>query len=158
MPASTAPLSLDAMRALVGQPIGTSAWFLVDQARIDAFADTTQDHQFIHVDPARAQAESPFGGTIAHGLLTLSMLSAMAGDAWPRIEGERVGINYGFDAVRFLAPVRAGRRIRGHFVLKDLRPKEPGRWLRVVEVTVEIEDEARPALVAQWLAMSVLDT
>jgi acyl dehydratase len=151
-----ATLTLDACRALVGQEIGVSTWFTIDQARIDAFAAATGDHQFIHVDPERARAETPFGGTIAHGLLTLSMLSAMVYDAVPGIEGERMGINYGFDAVRFVAPVRAGRRIRARFVLEALTERQPGQWLRTTGVTVEIDGEPRPALVARWLGLSVL--
>lgn len=149
-------LTLDDCRALVGREIGVSRWFTIDQARIDAFAATTEDHQFIHVDPERARAETPFGGTIAHGLLTLSMLSAMVYDAVPRLAGERMGINYGFDAVRFVAPVRAGQRIRARFVLEALTERQPGQWLRTTGVTVEIDGETRPALVTRWLGLSVM--
>lgn len=149
-------LDLAAHLALVGQEVGVSSWHLIDQARIDAFAAATDDHQFIHVDPERARAETPFGGTIAHGLLTLSMLPAMVYEVMPRLAGERMGINYGFDAVRFVAPVRAGRRIRARFVLQAMAERAPAQWLRTTGVTVEIEGEERPALVAQWLGLSVV--
>src|SRR5437763_327889 len=108
--------SLDQIRARIGQEIGVSAWLLVDQARIDAFAEVTEDRQFIHVDPEGA-ARTPFGGTVAHGFLTLSLLSRMAADATLMPETTKMGVNYGFEKVRFLAPVRAGRRVRGRFTL-----------------------------------------
>src|SRR4051812_896606 len=116
--------SLDEIRARVGQEIGVSDWLTVDQARIDAFADVTEDRQFIHVDPEGA-AKTPFGGTIAHGFLTLSLLSRMAADAMLVPEGTRMGINYGFEKVRFLAPVRSGKRIRGRFTLTSFEEKRP---------------------------------
>lgn len=160
MPASSPSvppvLDLAAHLDLVGQEVGVSSWHLIDQGRIDAFAAATDDHQFIHIDPERARTETPFGGTIAHGLLTLSMLPAMVYETMPRLAGERMGINYGFDAVRFVAPVRAGRRIRGRFVLQAMAERAPGQWLRTTGVTVEIEGETRPALVAQWLGLSVV--
>ena len=109
-------MTLNDLRALVGKQIGLSDWITVDQARIDAFAAVTEDHQFIHVDPARA-AQTPFGGTIAHGFLTLSLLSAMHYNAIPDIAGTLHAVNYGFERIRFLSPVRSGVRIRGRFVL-----------------------------------------
>jgi len=133
----------------VGETIGTSDWLLVDQARIDAFAEVTQDHQFIHVDPAQA-ALTPFGGTIAHGFLTVSLLTPMLHDACEPI-AVTASLNYGFDKLRYLAPVRAGKRIRGHFKLLEMTEKHPGQWLQKVEATVEIEDETKPALIAEWL-------
>ena len=140
------------LAAKVGQDIGTSDWILVDQPRIQAFADATDDHQFIHVDPERAKL-TPFGGTIAHGFLTLSLLTALA-ERLPdsRIEGVKMGINYGFDKVRFLTPVPAGVRIRGHFKLLSLEEKRPGQWQQTQEVSVEIEDQKKPALIAEWIA------
>ncbi|HEX8446210.1 MAG TPA: MaoC family dehydratase [Sphingomonas sp.] len=140
------------LQAKVGQEIGVSDWIMVDQPRIQAFADATDDHQFIHVDPERAKM-TPFGGTIAHGFLTLSLLSALA-ERLPdsRIEGVKMGINYGFDKVRFLTPVAAGVRIRGRFKLLSLEEKRPGQWQQTQEVSVEIEDQKKPALIAEWIA------
>lgn len=152
-----ASISLAELTALVGQEVGVSRWFAVDQARIDGFADVTEDHQFIHVDPDRAKAETPFGATIAHGFLTLSMLSAMACDAQPKIAGTRMGINYGFDKVRFLSPVLSNARIRGRFVLKALELKAADAFDTAWAVTVEIEGQKRPALTAEWLNRMYLD-
>ena len=142
--------------AQVGRWSTTSAWRTLDQARIDAFAEITEDHQFIHVDPTAAAA-TPFGGTIAHGFLTLSLLSAMAMEGVIALEGMTMGVNYGFEKVRFLQPVRSGQRIRGRFALKDLRRRGPGEYLLAYAVTVEIEGEDRPALVAEWLTLQLVD-
>ncbi len=152
MSADTLPRTLAAseLETLVGTEVGVSSWYLIDQVRIDAFAEVTQDHQFIHVDPERA-AETPFGGTIAHGFLTLSLLSAMGVEAQPKIKGATMGINYGFDKVRFLAPVKAGSRVRGRFVLSRLSRPKPQEVDIVWQSTVEIENGKRPALVAEWL-------
>ena len=139
----------------IGSEIGVSRWFEISQARIDAFAEVTEDMQFLHVDPAAA-ASTPFGGTIAHGFLTLSMLSAMAYDAVPRVEGVAMGVNYGFDKVRFVAPVRAGARIRAHFKLLALTQRSGTEWQMRNAVEVEIEGAAKPALIAEWLSMFVL--
>ncbi|MEO6113045.1 MAG: MaoC family dehydratase [Sphingomicrobium sp.] len=144
--------SLDDIRAKVGQPIGTSDWIEVDQDRITAFADATEDRQFIHVDPAAA-AQTPFGGTIAHGFLSLSLLSRMAADVMQVPDTTRMAVNYGLDRVRFIAPVRAGKRVRGHFILDGADDKAPGQLLLRHSVTVEIEGEAKPALTAQWLGL-----
>lgn len=144
------------LAALNGQRL-RSDWHLLDQARIDAFGALTGDLQFIHVDPVRAAAETPFGGTIAHGYLTLAMLAVMAAEALPRFEGLRSSLNYGFDKVRFLAPVRAGRRVRGHFVLAEAHAGEGGAWRVRWSVEVEIEAEPRPALVAEWWTLLVID-
>jgi acyl dehydratase len=144
--------SLEEIRSKVGQEVGTSDWILVDQDRIDRFADVTEDHQFIHVDP-EAAAKTPFGGTIAHGFLSLSLLSRMAADAMQVPEGVRMGVNYGFEKVRFLAPVRAGKRVRGRFTLLSAEEKRPGQWQFLHKVDVEIEGEAKPALTAEWIGM-----
>jgi acyl dehydratase len=148
-------MSMDAFRALVGKEMGVSRWFEIDQSRIDAFATNTEDHQFIHVDPERAAA-SPFGGTIAHGFLSMSMLAAMAYDAQPSIEGQAMSVNYGFDRVRMLSPVRAGSRIRGRFVLASITDRGPKEFMTKTETTVEIEGSDKPALVAEWLGITYL--
>jgi acyl dehydratase len=144
--------SIEDIRARVGQEIGLSEWILIDQARIDAFAEVTGDPQFIHVDPVAA-ARTPFGGTIAHGFLTLSLLSRMAADAMLRPYGVKMGVNYGFERVRFMAPVRSGKRVRGRFALVRCEEKKPGQWQFVHNVTVEIEGEEKPALVADWIGL-----
>ncbi len=144
--------SLDEIRAKVGHPIGTSDWIAVGQERIDAFADATEDRQFIHVDQALA-AQTPFGGTIAHGFLSLSLLSRMAADVMLVPDTTRMAVNYGLDRVRFLAPVRSGKRVRGHFTLDGIDDKAPGQLLIRQTVSVEIEGEEKPALTAQWLGL-----
>jgi acyl dehydratase len=144
--------SLDQIRARVGQEIGASSWILVDQQRIDAFADATEDHQFIHIDEAAAKAAG-LGGTIAHGFLSLSLLSRMAADAMLVPQGLKMAVNYGFDRVRFLAPIRSGSRVRGRFTLDSLEEKAPGQWLLRHSVIVEIEGKDKPALSAQWLGL-----
>jgi acyl dehydratase len=144
------------LAAHIGQEIGLSEWIEIDQSRIDQFADVTEDHQFIHLDPVRAAKETPFGGTIAHGFLSLSMLSRMAMDIAFVLDGMVMGINYGFDKVRFLVPVSSGKKIRGRFVLEDAVEKSPGQWMLRFGVSVEIEGEAKPALIAQWLTMQVV--
>ena len=144
--------SLDDIRSRVGDEVGVSSWMTVDQARIDAFADATEDHQFIHVDPAAAAAAG-LSGTIAHGFLSLSLLSRMAADATLLPESLKMALNYGFDRIRFLAPVRSGKRVRGRFVLDSVEEKAPGQWLMRHLVTVEIEGEDKPALTAIWLGL-----
>lgn len=144
--------TLDEIKRRIGSEIGVSDWILVDQARIDAFADVTDDHQFIHIDP-EAAAKTPFGGTIAHGFLTLSLLSRMAADAMLRPDGVKMGVNYGFEKVRFLTPVRSGKRVRGRFTLLSFDEKRPGQWQFVHQVAVEIEDEDKPALIADWIGL-----
>ena len=136
------------LQALVGQPLGTSDWIDVDQARISNFADATGDHQWIHVDPARAAA-GPFGGTIAHGFLTLSLLPRLMAAAFEVADVQR-GINYGLDRLRFPAVVPAGSSIRGHFRLDAWTQVDGGAHL-VVEATVEVRGQAKPACVAHWL-------
>ena len=144
------------LRHRIGQEVGTSDWVEVTQAMIDRFADLTGDHQYIHVDPARA-ADTPFGGTIAHGFLVLSLLSRMRMEIGFELSGARMSINYGFDRVRLMSPVRAGSRIRTRFVLKDLLERSPGQWLSTLTATVEIEGQAKPVLVADWLGVQVVD-
>jgi acyl dehydratase len=143
--------TIDEIRSRVGKETGVSSWIMIDQARIDAFADATEDRQFIHVDPAAAQAA--FGGTIAHGFLSLSLLSRMGAEAMLMPEGMKMAINYGLDRVRFLAPVRSGKRVRGRFTLDSVEEKAPGQWLLHHNVSVEIEDEEKPALAALWLTL-----
>jgi len=141
--------------SLIGQEVGLSRWITVDQARIDAFARITEDEQFIHVDPERAKA-TPFGGTIAHGFLTLSLASAMSYDAVAPLDGVVMGVNYGFDKLRFLAPVPAGSKVRGRFRLLSAEDKGDGRWLLKHELTVEIEGADKPGLIAEWLGMQMV--
>jgi len=148
MPVAT----LDQIRSRIGEKVGVSTWLTVDQARIDAFADATEDRQFIHVDPAAA-AQTPFGGTIAHGFLTLSLLSRMGAEAMLLPDVLKMAVNYGFDRVRFLSPVKAGKRVRGRFVLDSVEEKAPGQILVRHTVTVEIEGEDKPALTASWLGL-----
>ena len=142
-------MKLQELQAKVGEELGVSDWFLVDQARIDAFADCTDDHQFIHVNPEMAKA-TPLGSTVAHGFLTLSLLSAMAESALEKPEVQ-FAINYGFDKIRFLSFVKSGARVRGRFKLIELTEKRPGQWQGKFEATVEIENETKPALGAEWI-------
>ena len=144
--------SLDEIRSRIGEEVGVSSWLTVDQPRIDAFAEATEDHQFIHVDP-QAAAASGLGGTIAHGFLSLSLLSRMAAEGMLIPEGVKMALNYGFDRVRFLAPVKSGKRVRGRFTLDSVEEKAPGQVLMRHLVTVEIEGEDKPALAAAWLGL-----
>nr|WP_249139296.1 MaoC family dehydratase [Bradyrhizobium japonicum] len=137
---------------MVGKEIGVSSWHLIDQPRIDTYADVTEDHQFIHVDPERAK-ETAFGTTIAHGFLTMSMLSVMSYEVMPAIAGTTMGVNYGFDKLRFISPVRSGKRVRGRFVLAEAKLRKPNELQSRTNVTVEIEGEDKPALVADWLGL-----
>ena len=146
MPVAT----IEEIQGRVGSEIGVSDWLLVDQARIDAFADITEDHQFIHVDPERA-AKTPFRGTVAHGFLTLSLLSQMAAGVMLIPPTIKMAVNYGFEKVRFIAPVRSGKRVRGRFKMLSAEEKRASQWQITYEVTVEIEDEDKPALIADWI-------
>jgi len=147
--------SLTEIKSRIGEEVGVSDWINIDQARIDAFADATEDRQFIHVDPAAA-ARTVFGGTVAHGFLTLSLLSRMGADAILVPDGMKLAINYGLDRVRFLATVPSESRIRGRFTLDSVEEKAAGQWLLRHTVTVEIEGERKPALTALWLALIVV--
>ena len=146
MPVAT----IEEIQERVGTEIGMSDWILIDQNRIDAFAAITEDHQFIHVDPERAK-QTPFRGTVAHGFLTLSLLSRMAGGVMLHPESMRMAVNYGFEKVRFMAPVKSGKRVRGRFRMLSAEEKRASQWQITYEVTVEIEDEDKPALVADWI-------
>ncbi|MDQ6432457.1 MaoC family dehydratase [Mesorhizobium sp. LHD-90] len=150
------PITLEQAKAGVGQEAGVSPWRVVTQEMIDQFADATDDHQFIHCDPERAARETSFGGTIAHGFLTLSLLSAMAFETVPRIEGADIGINQGFDTLRFVTPVKTGARIRTRFVLAKLKAR-PSGWIEIEhDVTIEIEGSLKPALTARWLTLAFI--
>ena len=152
-PAET--VTLHALEQRIGAPLGTSEWFLVDQARVNAFADVTLDHQYVHVDPERAKG-TPFGGTIAHGLLTLSLIVHLCLDFVPKLEGTKLLLNYGFDKVRFVSPVGVGSRIRATGSLGGVSERAPGQVLVEIDVVVEIEGQEKPALVAEWLSLHVL--
>jgi acyl dehydratase len=155
-PAMTDDLTPEVLKARVGQVLGVSEWLLIDQQRIDAFADVTEDHQFVHVDP-QAAAATPFGGTIAHGLLTLSLIVRLCWDFVPRVRGTRLLLNYGFDKVRFVAPVKVGSRIRARGELAAVEERRARQVLIDLAVTIEIENQAKPALVAQWLSLHLLE-
>lgn len=146
-------LTIDQLKEKIGQEIGVSKWIEVPQSMIDTFADVTHDHQFIHVDPVKAKM-TPFGGTIAHGFLTVSLLSAMAYDGLPGIERQGMGVNYGFDKLRLISPVKAGAKVRGRFVLKALESKNPMQHQLTYAVTVEIEGSDKPALAADWVTLA----
>ena len=146
-------LPLDEYRGRVGMLLGVSDWILIEQGMIDQFADVTRDWQFIHIDSIRAK-ETPFGGTIAHGLLTLSLVSAMSFTAVPAIAGAQIGINYGFNSIRFISPVLAGSRVRGSFTLKQFVERQPRQWQSTLDVRVDIENVSKPALIAEWLTLT----
>ena len=151
------PIPLERAQQAVGTEIGLSEWRVVTQEMIDKFADATDDHQFIHVDPERAAAETPFGGTIAHGFLSLSLLSAMAYEVIPPVEGASMGINYGFDTLRFVSPVKSGARVRARFKLAEINVR-PSGWVHInYSVTIEIEDQIKPALTAKWLTLAIVE-
>ena len=136
----------------VGQQIGTSDWVEMTQERINTFADATGDHQFIHIDEEKAKM-TPFGGTIAHGFLTLSMIPYLSANSdLPKVDGVKMGVNYGGNKTRFISPVKSGKRIRGHWKLIDLTEKRPGQWQQTHEITIEIEGEEKPALIAEWIS------
>ena len=143
------------LQSLVGTEIGTSEWLEIDQGRIDTFAEVTEDRQFIHVNKELAE-KTPFGGTIAHGFLTLSLLSHFSEASGLVIEGVKMGINYGFEKIRFLAPVPNGSRVRGRFFLKSVVEKKEGNFLITYQVSVDIEGSEKPALVADWLTLQLI--
>ena len=147
-----ATITVDEMKDRIGTET-VSEWVEVTQAMIDKFADATGDHQFIHIDPDMAKM-TPFGGTIAHGFLTLSLmplLSSKVVDA-PKLEGVKMGVNYGGNKVRFLTPVRSGSKVRGRFKLIEFDEKRPGQWQQTNEFTVEIEGQEKPAMIAEWIS------
>jgi len=146
-------IPLDEYRNQVGMLLGVSDWIVIEQGTIDQFADVTRDWQFIHIDPVRAK-ETPFGGTIAHGLFTLSLVSAMSFTAVPAIAGARMVINYGFNSIRFISPVLSGSRVRGSFTLKQFVERQPRQWQSTLDVRVDIENALKPALIAEWLTLT----
>lgn len=152
-----ATMTIKELMASAGTLERTSDWVMVDQELINKFADATYDHQFIHVDETRAKSETPFGGTIAHGFLSLSLMSHFVENCMPKIENAAMGINYGFEKIRFLMPVPAGSRLRGHFKLIECSERRPGEYLDRYEVSVEIENQEKPALVAEWLGLTILN-
>ena len=141
----------------VGSEVGISPWVTVDQTMIDKFADVTMDPQFIHVDEKRAKLETSFGGTIAHGFLSLSLASKFAIDTFPPEPGQLMGINYGLNKVRFLNPVKNGARIRGRFVMNRVTRKSEFKILRELGLTIEIENDLTPALYAEWLGLAIFE-
>ncbi len=147
--------ALAGLQAKLGSEIGVSNWIRIDQQMIDAFGAITSDNQWIHTDPARAAAGSPFGTTIAHGFLTLSLASRFVYDCFTPPPGQALGINYGFDKLRFLSPVPVGAQVRGRFVLKEITKRSPTALLRKTAMTIEIDGLEKPALVADWLGMMV---
>lgn len=150
------PISPDGLEDIIGSEV-VSKWLVVSQNMIDLFADATNDHQFIHTDPERAAKETPFGGTIAHGFLSLSLLSTLAYETLPPIEGASMGINHGFDKLRFVAPVKTGSRVRARFRLESANSR-PSGWVQMTyAVTMEIENSIKPAFTATWLTLSVIE-
>jgi len=139
------------LKAKEGQSLGTSEWVVMSQERINQFAEATGDHQFIHVNEEAAKM-TPFGGTIAHGFLTLSMIPYLSANSdLPKVSGVKMGVNYGGNKTRFISPVRSGKRIRGHWKLVELVEKRPGQWQQTHEITIEIEGEDKPALITEWI-------
>lgn len=145
--------ALEGLRAKIGEELGVSDWVDISQDRISKFADVTEDHQFIHVNADMAKKFTPFGGTIAHGFLTLSLLSRFGETGLPKIDGVKMGMNYGLNKVRFISPVPSGSRIRGRFVLGSAQEKSPGQILVSYQVSVEIDGADKPAMVAEWLTL-----
>jgi acyl dehydratase len=148
-------VSIDEMSGAVGKEMGVSAWTLIDQPMVDAFAKLTGDTYFIHTNPERAKKETPFGGSIAHGFLTMSLLANMAYQAAPGIRETKTGVNYGFNRLRFVAPVPTGSRVRGRFVLQAF-DRQPARWQATYNVSIEIEGASKPAIVAEWVTAGLL--
>ena len=149
-------LSVDQLNDYIGKEVGISEWLLVDQERINRFADATGDHQYIHVDSERA-AQTPFGTTIAHGFLTMSLMVLMGYEGSTKLKNSVMGINYGFDKLRFINPVKVNSKIRGRFRLISAEEKNTNQWLLKHNITVEIAGEEKPALVAEWLGMTVVE-
>ena len=147
-----AVVTFDELKAMTGTVIGVSDWLTVDQDMINKFADATGDHQFIHIDEEKAKL-TPFGGTIAHGFLTLSLMPVLTQKTdMPRMDGIKMGVNYGGNKTRFLSAVRSGKRVRGHFKLLEIAEKRSGQYQQTVEYTLEIEGEDKPALIAEWIS------
>ena len=142
----------DSVKAIIGTEVGVSDWLLITQDMVNQFAALTRDPVELHTNVELAK-QTPFGGTIAHGLRTLSLIGGFCTSAQVLMDGITMGLNYGFDKVRFIAPVKTGSRVRGRFFLKAMEEKAPGQWVSTFDVTIEIEGEAKPALVAEWLGM-----
>jgi acyl dehydratase len=141
------------LAAKVGENIGTSEWVEMSQEKVNMFADATGDHQFIHVNEEAAKM-TPFGGTIAHGFMTLSMIPYLSANSdIPRLDGIKMAVNYGGNKTRFINPVRTGKRIRGHWKLTEMVEKRPGQWQQTCEITIEIEGEDKPALICEWMTL-----
>ncbi|MCQ4294137.1 MaoC family dehydratase [Pseudomonas stutzeri] len=143
------------LKDYIGKELGHSEWLTVDQERVNQFADCTGDHQFIHIDSEKA-AQTPFGGTIAHGFLSLSLLPMLSGDLLVVPEGIKMGVNYGLDSLRFIQPVRVGSRVRLGLTLIDAHEKNPGQWLLKARAVMEIEGSEKPAYIAETLALCIL--
>ena len=151
------PTFIEQQQAMVGETLGISDWFELNQDMITSFANLTGDQQFIHVDPDRAKTETDFGGTIAHGFLVLSLAVQMSANCLAPLSGQKMGLNYGFDKVRFIRPVPVNSRVRGRFELMSVAEKNPGQLLRKMALTIEIDDaNQQPAIVAEWLSMAIL--
>ena len=142
-------MTLESVSSLIGQEVAVTDWLTVTQDRIDAFADATEDRQWIHTDPERARRESPYGNTIAHGFLTLSLLSYLSRDVL-QVENVLVRVNYGLNRVRFPAPVKAGSRVRGRFTLQAVKPFDEGADF-TLSATIEVEGSAKPCCAAEWI-------
>ncbi len=149
--------SFQTLKAREGEKIGVSDWFLVDQKTVNEFAALTQDYQFIHLDNKRAAAETPFGGAIAHGFLILSLVSKFALEVLPEDESNNIRVNYGFDRIRFISPVMCDSRVRGHFTLRNLTMSKPKELKQVYNLSIEIEKFDRPALVADWIVLTIFE-
>ena len=148
-------MNISELQDRIGTELGTSDWFPIDQARVDTFAEVTEDRQYIHIDPERAAKETPFGGTIAHGYLTLSLLSHLVGQVMPELDGLGTQINYGLNRVRFLHPVRTGSRVRAQVKLQNVTERREGQFLVECEVTVEIDGIETPALIARTMGLFI---
>ena len=148
--------NLNNLPNLIGKELGVSDWLLIDQNRINQFADCTEDHQFIHVDEKRALKETPFGGTIAHGFLSLSLLSKLSYEIAIELENVKMGINYGFEKIRFVQPVPSDSKIRARFVLNNVIERKPGQWMLTYGIAIEIQGQDKPAVIAEWLTIQIL--
>ena len=149
-------ISVNKLPTLIGKDLGCSDWLSIDQDRINLFADCTEDHQFIHIDEDRAKKETPFGGTIAHGFLSLSLLSKLSNGVAVELENVKMAINYGFEKIRFIQPVPSGSKVRAHFFLNNADERKPNQWMLTYDISIEIEGSDKPVLSAQWLTIQLL--